>query len=34
MIYRFLEEMKATSPDTEIEWNLEYFYIIASKPQQ
>eukprot|EP00066_Takifugu_rubripes_P001154 XP_003962152.1 PREDICTED: uncharacterized protein LOC101073886 [Takifugu rubripes] len=31
---RLLEEMKATSPDTEIEWTLEYFCIMASKPQQ
>lgn len=30
---RFLTEMGATSPDTEIELELEYFCILASKPQ-
>ncbi|XP_071328716.1 putative methyltransferase DDB_G0268948 [Trachinotus anak] len=30
---RFLEEMGVTSPDTEIEWELEYFCVLASKPQ-
>ncbi|XP_069009739.1 putative methyltransferase DDB_G0268948 [Embiotoca jacksoni] len=30
---RFLKEMGATSPDTEIEWELEYFCVLASKPQ-
>uniref|UniRef100_A0A3B5KAW9 Zgc:162396 n=1 Tax=Takifugu rubripes TaxID=31033 RepID=A0A3B5KAW9_TAKRU len=34
MLRELLEEMKATSPDTEIEWTLEYFCIMASKPQQ
>lgn len=33
LIYRLLEEMKATSPDTELQWTLEYFCITASKPQ-
>ncbi|XP_022597090.1 putative methyltransferase DDB_G0268948 [Seriola dumerili] len=30
---RFLEEMGVTSPDTEIEWEQEYFCVLASKPQ-
>ncbi|KAM9347451.1 putative methyltransferase [Symphorus nematophorus] len=30
---RFLEEMGVTSPDTEIERQLEYFCVLASKPQ-
>ncbi|XP_056245552.1 putative methyltransferase DDB_G0268948 [Seriola aureovittata] len=30
---RFLEEMGVTSPDTEIEWELEYFCVLATKPQ-
>uniref|UniRef100_A0A3Q4AR70 Methyltransferase type 11 domain-containing protein n=1 Tax=Mola mola TaxID=94237 RepID=A0A3Q4AR70_MOLML len=29
---RFLEEMRAVSPDTEIEHTVEYFCILASKP--
>uniref|UniRef100_A0A674NUE2 Methyltransferase type 11 domain-containing protein n=1 Tax=Takifugu rubripes TaxID=31033 RepID=A0A674NUE2_TAKRU len=31
---RLLQEMKATSPDTEIEWTLEYYCVMASKPKQ
>lgn len=34
LIYRLLEVMKATSPDTELQWTLEYFCIMASKPQE
>ncbi|KAM9347342.1 putative methyltransferase [Symphorus nematophorus] len=30
---RFLEEMGVTSPDTEIEQELEYYCVLASKPQ-
>lgn len=30
---RFLDEMGVTSPDTEIEHELEYFCVLASKPQ-
>ncbi|XP_041807262.1 putative methyltransferase DDB_G0268948 [Chelmon rostratus] len=30
---RFLEEMGVTSPDTEIEQELDYFCVLASKPQ-
>ncbi|CAJ1078816.1 putative methyltransferase DDB_G0268948 [Xyrichtys novacula] len=30
---RFLEEMGVTSPDTEVEVELEYFCVLASKPQ-
>ncbi|KAM7407752.1 hypothetical protein PAMA_003483 [Pampus argenteus] len=30
---RFLEVMGVTSPDTEIEWQKEYFCVLASKPQ-
>ncbi|TKS67601.1 putative methyltransferase [Collichthys lucidus] len=30
---RFLEEMGVTSPDTEIKHHLEYFCVLASKPQ-
>ncbi|TDH07139.1 hypothetical protein EPR50_G00120480 [Perca flavescens] len=30
---RFLEEMGVTSPDTEIDQELEYFCVLASKPQ-
>ncbi|KAG7235130.1 hypothetical protein INR49_025235 [Caranx melampygus] len=30
---RFLKEMGVSSPDTEIEWELEYFCVLASKPQ-
>ncbi|XP_078119395.1 putative methyltransferase DDB_G0268948 [Sander vitreus] len=30
---RFLEEMGVTSPDTEIEQEMEYFCVLASKPQ-
>ncbi|XP_068592798.1 putative methyltransferase DDB_G0268948 isoform X2 [Cebidichthys violaceus] len=29
---RFLEEMGVMSPDTEIEWKMEYFCVLASKP--
>ncbi|XP_029967959.1 putative methyltransferase DDB_G0268948 [Salarias fasciatus] len=29
---RFLEEMGVTSPDTEIEYELEYYCVLASKP--
>ncbi|CAF97197.1 unnamed protein product [Tetraodon nigroviridis] len=31
---RFLEEMGPTSPDTELERTLEYYCIMASKPQE
>lgn len=34
LISRLLEAMKDTSPDTELEWTLEYFCIMASKPQE
>ncbi|XP_029386890.1 putative methyltransferase DDB_G0268948 [Echeneis naucrates] len=30
---RCLEEMGVTCPDTEIEWELEYYCVLASKPQ-
>ncbi|KAM4608654.1 putative methyltransferase [Polymixia lowei] len=30
---RFLEQMGVTSPDTEMELNMEYFCILASKPE-
>lgn len=30
---RFLEEMGVTSPDTEIEYEIEYYCVLASKPQ-
>ncbi|AWP12836.1 putative methyltransferase DDB G0268948 [Scophthalmus maximus] len=30
---RFLDEMGVTSPDTEMEWELEYFCNLASKPK-
>ncbi|XP_053296607.1 uncharacterized protein LOC128456450 [Pleuronectes platessa] len=30
---RFLDEMGVTSPDTEIEWTMEYFCVLASKPK-
>ena len=32
LFHRFMEEMKAVSPDTEIEQTVEYFCILASKP--
>lgn len=31
--YRFLEVMGVASPDIEIELEMEYFCILASKPQ-
>nr|XP_019945160.1 PREDICTED: uncharacterized methyltransferase-like C25B8.10 [Paralichthys olivaceus] len=30
---RFLDEMGVTSPDTELKWTMEYFCVLASKPQ-
>ncbi|CAK6964412.1 putative methyltransferase DDB_G0268948 [Scomber scombrus] len=30
---RFLEVMGVTSPDTELEWQMEYFCVLASKPR-
>jgi len=32
LLHRFLEEMGVKSPDTEVEQELEYFCVLASKP--
>lgn len=34
MIYRLIEEMKTGSSDTELEQTLDYYCIMASKPEK